>query len=264
MRSPRQDSDPRHKIRHNKKVEAQRVLWFAAGYQPPSLLAIRQQNLGQNLFASSPAAYWRAYTTFTAAKPRPPLISIEELPPVFIERMNRAPSADAQFDALRIAVLRLQGQHLPHCSPDTTETRSFSRPFALDESDAAKAHICNNCFRHARGIDDVPYESLLQVPSEKLRELFQLCIDSGTVPEDWLTAIVAAVKKPRKDGTIPKNYHAIGLESAFLKMLTLVIDRRLREWAEATDTLPYAPSGFRKSHLTVNNPVIMRICIEKA
>ncbi len=240
------------------------LTWEQSGYQPPSLLALRRQNLSRILLASSPAAYWSAYKAFTATKPRPPLISVNELLPVFIERMNRPASVDAQFDALRIAVLRLQGQALPRSSSDDTELGSFSRPFSVEEVEAAKTHIRKNCLGRARGLDDVPYESLLRVPAEKLRELFQLCVDSGTIPQDWLTAIVAAVKKPRKDGSVPKNYRAIGLESAFLKTLTLLIDRRMREWAESTDTLPDAQSGFRKGHRTVNNSVIMRICIEKA
>ena len=89
-------------------------------------------------------------------------------------------------------------------------------------------------------------------------------MDSQSISQDWLTAVVAAVRKPRKDASIPKNYRAIGLESAFLKVMTLIIDRRLREWAESSLVIPNTQSGFRKGHRTVNNCVIMRIAIEKA
>ncbi len=66
------------------------------------------------------------------------------------------------------------------------------------------------------------------------------------IPQDWLTALIAAVRKPRKDASVPKNYRAIGLESCVLKTLTLLIDRRLRAWADATAQLPEEQTGFRR------------------
>ncbi|PIL33482.1 hypothetical protein GSI_04105 [Ganoderma sinense ZZ0214-1] len=106
--------------------------------------------------------------------------------------------------------------------------------------------------------------TVLSVPSDTLRALFQQCIDEHTVPQSWLTAIIAAVKKPHKDAADPASYRPIGLESCFLKTLTLLIDRRLREWADATGRLPDSQSGFRKGHRTANNAFVPQALIEKA
>ncbi len=95
------------------------------------------ENLSRILLASSPAAYRGAYDAFTTTKPLPPLISIDEL---LVERMHRPASVDVQADALRIALLRLQGQTSPNSSRDITKTVSCLRPFTADEVDAAKAH----------------------------------------------------------------------------------------------------------------------------
>ncbi|KAI0323197.1 hypothetical protein GY45DRAFT_1265015, partial [Cubamyces sp. BRFM 1775] len=62
----------------------------------------------------------------------------------------------------------------------------------------------------------------------------------------------------------PTGYRNIGLESCLLKTLTLLIDRRLREWADETDRLPPLQNGFRAGHRTENNVFTLRIAIEQA
>ncbi|KAI0689193.1 hypothetical protein C8T65DRAFT_588893 [Cerioporus squamosus] len=149
--------------------------------------------------------------------------------------MNSPAILPPQFDPLHIATLRLQAAALPRPAPDSTPEGFFSRPFSTEEIDAVKAHVRKNCLGSARGLDRLSYDELLTVPSEDLRDLFQLC-----------------------------NYRAIGLESCALKVMTILIDRRLREWAESTGQSPLQQSGFRKAHRIVNNSVILRVCIEKA
>ncbi|TFK83000.1 hypothetical protein K466DRAFT_450097, partial [Polyporus arcularius HHB13444] len=75
---------------------------------------------------------------------------------------------------------------------------------------------------------------------------------------------VLAFKKPRKPGNAPEHFRTIGLESCALKTLTLLIERRLREWAEATARIPPTQSGFRRLHRTQNPAFILRALVEKA
>jgi hypothetical protein len=49
-----------------------------------------------------------------------------------------------------------------------------------------------------------------------------------------------------------------------LKVLTLLLDRRLRDWAEANDVLPASQNGFRAHYRTNNNALILRVAIKKA
>ena len=62
----------------------------------------------------------------------------------------------------------------------------------------------------------------------------------------------------------PASYRTIGLESILLKMLTLLIDRRIREWADAMDLIPDTQNGFREGARTNNNAFVLRAAIEKA
>ncbi|KAJ3806070.1 hypothetical protein F5876DRAFT_23572, partial [Lentinula aff. lateritia] len=53
-------------------------------------------------------------------------------------------------------------------------------------------------------------------------------------------------------------------ECCFLKMLTLIIDRRLREYAEDQDLLPSTQNGFRPGYRTTNNPFILKTMVDTA
>ena len=59
--------------------------------------------------------------------------------------------------------------------------------------DAVKQHIRASCMGTARGLDDVGYDDVLAIPTDALRHLFQLCVTDLTIPQAWLTAIIAAV-----------------------------------------------------------------------
>ena len=118
--------------------------------------------------------------------------------------------------------------------------------------------------RSAQGPDELDCRAVLSCDSEDLRELFQACIDGCIAPQAWLTAIVAAVKKPKAAGTATEHYRTIGLESCALKTLTLLIERRLREWTESSARIPANQSGFRKDHRTLNPAFVLRALVEKA
>ncbi|PIL27056.1 hypothetical protein GSI_10195 [Ganoderma sinense ZZ0214-1] len=182
----------------------------------------------------------------------------------FQTRMNPPQVLPPTFDPFHHALNRLRTTAMSDCTHDATHDRSFSRPFTVSEIDAVKDHIRANCRGTAHGLDDIGYDEVLDIPSERLAALFQLCIDDLSIPQAWLTAAIAAVKKPRKDGTDPESYRTIGLESCLLKALTLLIDRRFREWAEGAAKLPDEQSGFRKGHRAINNVFILRTLIDKA
>ncbi|KAJ7079605.1 hypothetical protein B0H15DRAFT_735397, partial [Mycena belliarum] len=58
-------------------------------------------------------------------------------------------------------------------------------------------------------------------------------------------------------------YCLVGLECCLLKCLTLLIDMRIREWAE-TNNIPYSQNGFRERYRTHNNSYILRYVIDRA
>ncbi|TFK84190.1 hypothetical protein K466DRAFT_625531 [Polyporus arcularius HHB13444] len=150
--------------------------WELCNYRPPSLLAIQKENFSRVADSSSPAAFWKAYRTFTGSKARPVTVSAASLLPVFQARMNPPGTLPPQFDRLRAAVLQLQADNLPRPSTDTTAEQFFSRPFTVEEIDAMKAHVQKSGLGTATGLDRLSYTELFKIPSDELRDLFQQTI----------------------------------------------------------------------------------------
>lgn len=240
------------------------VQWDVAGFGSVPVLAKRKQNVDKLLNAPSDGAFWTAFQALIRDKHRTVPVAADELKDVFEVRMNPPHVLPAVFDPMTHAVNRAFAQSLPPRTKDTSANLCFSRAFTVEEIDDVKAHIRTHCKGSARGDDGIGYDDVLSLDSENLRSLFQACIDSGDAPAAWVTAIIAAIKKPGKDGSLPESYRTIGLESCLLKTLTLLIDRRLREWAEGEGQLPDSQSGFRKGQRTSNNAYILRVAIEKA
>ncbi|KAF5375862.1 hypothetical protein D9615_008181 [Tricholomella constricta] len=92
----------------------------------------------------------------------------------------------------------------------------------------------------------------------------QLCLDTRRTPGPWLYTVLVAVLKKHRSPRNPNDYRLVGLESCLLKLLTLLVDKRLREWAEHEDVLPDTQNGFRPHHRTNNNSFILRCAIERA
>lgn len=213
--------------------------------------------------ARTPAMFWKSIRSLTGGQPRPPQVMAAELHDFFRERMNRQ---DVLVRDPLAAMRNLDGlfmESVRRPTSDNTVEMFFSRPITEDEIAAVKAKLKEHNMNSAKGADGLAYAELLQVPNEDLRELFQQCIDSCDAPQTWLTTILAAVeKKPSKAHTDANSYRNIGLESCLLKMLTLIIDRRLRDWAAATGRVPMMQNGFRAGHRTMNNVFTLRAVVE--
>lgn len=186
-----------------------------------SALAIKHRNLLRVLAVPPDGNLWSVTRSLLGPKPRPITVTVTQLRDSFETRMNPPQALPPEFNPLRHALNRLTAQSLPRQTLDTTKEGFFSRPFSTDEIEVVKTHIRRHCKGSATGPDglDVDYSAVLSVSFNVLRTLFQRCIDEGTAPQAWLTAIIAAVKKPNKDAADPASYRTIGLESCFLKTL---------------------------------------------
>ena len=233
-------------------------------HHTPLLTGLRNANLQRILASASDHEFWDTLRDFTADKPRPALVTAQALRAVFERRMNPPAVLPSSFDHLQHALTRLQLSAMPAQTQDQTQGAYFSCPFTVEDVEAVKQHIRNTARSSCPGLDNIAYDTVLAVPSDRLRDLFQQCITDHSIPQTWLTAAVAAVKKPRKNASDPESYRTIGLESCLLKTLTLLIDRRLRDWAEHTGLIPDAQSGFRRHHRAINSVFILRTLIDKA
>jgi hypothetical protein len=126
-----------------------------------------------------------------------------------------------------------------------------------------KRHISENGLDTAVGMDEFSYKACLEIPNEKLLE-FLYCVKNRKIPQHWLTALLIGILKKDKVPTDPKGYRLIALECCMLKMLTLIIDCRLREGAEDIGAIPKSQNGFQE-HLRTNDSAFVLLClIDKA
>ncbi len=80
----------------------------------------------------------------------------------------------------------------------------------------------------------------------------------------WLTSVIVGILKKGKPANEPESYRVISLECCLLKMATMIVHKRLAEWAESMNLLPDWQNGFRPGYRTLNNAFILRCAIEWA
>ena len=206
---------------------------------------------------------WRVLRRWTDPKPRPMAVKLSELATDFEGRMNPPAILPPLFNQAKYEHDTRRASLLPDETVDRSPHHSFSRPFTEDEIIWAKKRIRQRPRNSARGVDNAPYHALLSVGNDKLCELFNECIAQKDVPQKWLSTTLVGILKPKKPKTKPESYRIIALECCILKVLTLLIDRRFREWMEDVDLLPDSQNGFREGYRTNNNAFILRHCIDK-
>ena len=88
------------------------------------------------------------------------------------------------------------------------------------------------------GIDHLPYEVYLKY-------YFQLCFDSGYIPDQWLKAIISPIPKASYlDRYSPLNYRGISLLCACAKLYSSLINKRLSRHLESQQILADEQNGF--------------------
>lgn len=116
----------------------------------------------------------------------------------------------------------------------------------IDLSEIEK--VCNKAKDgKAVGIDKLPNEVLKsEAVKECLCSLFQLCLESGRVPDVWLKAIIYPIPKNSKnDPRVPLNYRGISLLSTTSKLFTSLVNNRILGFLELKGKLEDEQNGFR-------------------
>ncbi|KIJ43014.1 hypothetical protein M422DRAFT_106281, partial [Sphaerobolus stellatus SS14] len=115
---------------------------------------------------------------------------------------------------------------------DNTPQLTFSTPFSEKEIAAAKVILDDRSRTSSVGIDGITYRALLQIPNAELTIMANECIATSSC--------------------------------TMLKLVTLLIDRRIRDWLEPEGLLPPSQNEFRAKHRTCNNTFILRCLIDKS
>ncbi|KAF8212175.1 hypothetical protein K438DRAFT_1441241, partial [Mycena galopus ATCC 62051] len=137
------------------------------------------------------------------------------------------------FDADLHDIVQSLNATIPRITTDRTSQMFFTRRITVTDIQDIKKKLRNKSLRSSVGIDDVSYAKILTIPNDALVSLFHACLD-------------------------------VGLECCLLKVLTLLLDGRLREWAASNNIIPDSQNGFLPGHRTDDNSFILLCAIHRA
>ncbi|EJD46730.1 hypothetical protein AURDEDRAFT_63058, partial [Auricularia subglabra TFB-10046 SS5] len=154
----------------------------------------------------------------------------------FEDRLHGHAVPPPQFDTAWRDSIKEFVSRLPEHTEDASRDGIWSRPFTVEEVAGGKVLLTAH-LDSAPGIDKKAYTDVLKIPNSEI------------------------AKGPYDD---PENFRMIGLECCLLKLMTLLLDRRLREYVDREQILPASQNGFRPTYRTENNPFILRTAVESA
>lgn len=113
--------------------------------------------------------------------------------------------------------------------------------------------------------DDFIINEFLKTTCDQLMpiylKLFNFILDTGIIPESWLTGIIKPVYKNKGDLNDLDNYRAICLTSNLGKVFTSIMNTRLNNLADEFDLITDAQGGFRKGYSTQDNIFVLHSLI---
>ena len=102
----------------------------------------------------------------------------------------------------------------------------------------------------AAGISEIEC-SLIKHCEEALTKplviLFNLCIKSGKIPDEWKISFVTPIPKPKTNKALIENYRPISVISPIAKLFEMCIDTQIRDYFESNNLLHDNQFGFRKN-----------------
>ncbi|KAJ6535823.1 hypothetical protein DFH09DRAFT_893490, partial [Mycena vulgaris] len=158
----------------------------------------------------------------------PVQVSLEQLTEEFKKRMNEPEVTPPSFNKEQLQRTADLFKGMPRTNMDESPKKSFSRKLSLEDVEWRKKHIMKH-LSTALGIDDFSYGDIMEIPNEIL--FF---------------------------------YRLIVLECCLLKFLTLLIDRRVKEFSMDAKLIPETQNGFMAGYRMNNNPLLLRIMSDRA
>ncbi len=128
----------------------------------------------------------------------------------------------------------------------------LNKPITADEVRKAVTRTKNG---KAMGTDNIPNEVLKNdLVIGALHAFFQLCFDSGKVPEMWTQSVINPIPKNRtNDPRVPLNYRGISLLSCIYKVYSSILNDRLVSHLNKNKILHDEQNGFRGGRSCVDH-----------
>ena len=126
-----------------------------------------------------------------------------------------------------------------------------STPIKITETETIHAlkQSKNNNSSRPDNINSKHFKHLGPIDIKRLTNLYNITINTNTIPQIWKTSKIIPIAKPNKDPSLPSSYRPIALLSAIAKTLEKII-------------LPTHQHGFRAAHSTttalhqINNTIL--------
>lgn len=223
----------------------------------------RQQNLNRLLTADTPAKFWALMTEWCKPGRVGHDVDGDLLEDAFRVRLSGPVSPPPHFDRNYKDLVDHLIRELPERTIDHSTDQIFSRAITQREVAEAKRRVLEH-LHTSKGIDSHSYEDILSLSNARLADLLSTCLLQQLIPTAWKAALLAAVPKAKGPYSDPENYRMIALECCMLKLMTLILEARIRQFAEREHAIPRSQNGFRPSYRTENNAFIVRVAIETA
>lgn len=224
---------------------------------------VRRANRESLVNATSVQGFWKLVNRFLHPRPKPCPLSLQAV----TDRMAvlfRDPNGGQHLFS---ASVRKEAddfmESLPPSMRDSTAAQFFDRPLSTDEIGEGKSRL-RKLLAATPGVDGIPYSDIMDIDNEQIANLINTCLDQEDAPSMWLIALVMALLKKGKAASDPKSYRPIVMECCFLKLATILLDTRIRAWADSISLLPPTQNGFRPGYRTNNNPFILSVAITQA
>jgi hypothetical protein len=208
----------------------------------------------KELRSSNPKEYWRILSDDSKKKQNTcnPHLNITEMSKHF-EKLNNADpiSENIEADILQKANLDFE-----------SNTSCINANFTEEEILNGISKLKNN---KAHGIDLIINEYLKCTKNTMIPvyvKLFNLILDTGIIPSEWLLGIIKPIYKNKGRRDSPDNYRGITILSCFGKLFTSLINARLTIFVEDKSLIGSEQAGFRKSYSTTDHIFTLKCIID--
>jgi hypothetical protein len=94
------------------------------------------------------------------------------------------------------------------------------------------------------------------------RNLFNLILNTGLVPDEWCIGSIKPIFKNKGDRKDPDNYRGITLLSCMGKLFTSILNNRLNSYAENINLISEAQAGFRSCYSTTDHIFTLKCLVD--
>ena len=176
--------------------------------------------------------------------------TIQALPPSRTKDNYTLTARQKQTSCYPILSLSSLKPHQPH-PLNSPPPRSKINPITISAIGVTKLLKDLNPYK-ASGPDDIPNQVLKTLAKQigpSLAFIFQVSLDSGKLPTDWLSANVSCAFK-KGDRHLASNYRPISLTSVSCKILKHIVCRHILSYLESNNILTNLNHGFRSGYST--------------